>query len=110
LRGRTPAGGGGEKHAPAFFFQVIHPEAVSGGAFAGGRTQQQNVQAVLRDILGHGNEGAMLPGQPEAEAAATSARHGGLLFTRAEMEAFAEIARECGERPWALEQFKTVTV
>jgi L-2-hydroxycarboxylate dehydrogenase (NAD+) len=108
LRGRTPAGGDDEKHTPAFFFQAIHPEAVSGGAFARGRSQPQNVQAVLRDILGHGNEGCLLPGQPEAEAAATSARHGGLLFTRAEMDAFAEIARECGQPPWALEGFATV--
>jgi LDH2 family malate/lactate/ureidoglycolate dehydrogenase len=108
LRGRTGLGSEDEKHTPAFFFQVIHPEAVSGGAFARGRTQQQNVQAVLRDILGHGNDGVLLPGQPEAEAAARSARHGGLLFTRAEMEAFAEIARECGERPWELEHFAAV--
>jgi L-2-hydroxycarboxylate dehydrogenase (NAD+) len=107
LRGRAPAPGAeGEKHTPAFFFQAIHPEALSGGAFARGRSQQQNVQAVLKDILGHGNEGVMLPGQPEAEAAAASARHGGLLFTRAELDAFADIARECGEQPWDVEQFK----
>jgi LDH2 family malate/lactate/ureidoglycolate dehydrogenase len=107
LRGRGP-GAAGEKHTPAFFFQAIHPDAVSGGAFAHGRSQQQNVEAVLRDIRGHGNEGVLLPGQPEAEAAAATARHGGLLFTRAEMEAFAEIARECGQPPWELGAFRTV--
>jgi ureidoglycolate dehydrogenase (NAD+) len=108
VRRSAPLLNDGEKHAPAFFFQVIHPDAVSGGAFARGRSQQENVKAVLRDILGHGNEACLLPGQPEAEAAAACARHGGLLFTRAEMDAFAEIARECGEEPWALERFETV--
>ena len=106
LRGRPAEGG--EKNTPAFFFQAIHPDAVSGGAFARGRSQQDNVRAVLRDVLGHGNEGCLLPGQPEAEAAAACERHGGLLFTEAEMDAFAEIARECGETPWAREGFRTV--
>ena len=106
LRGR--AMDDGDKHTPAFFFQVIHPDALSGGAFARGSSQQENVKAVLRDILGHGNEGCLLPGQPEAQAAAACARAGGLLFTKAEMDAFAEIARECGETPWPLEEFRTV--
>ena len=51
-----------EKHTCAFFFQVIHPEAVSGGAFAQGRDQAANVKAVIEDILGHGNERCLLPG------------------------------------------------
>src|ERR1700689_5919522 len=55
-----------EKHTCAFFFQVIHPDAISGGAFAKGRNQAENVKAVLSDILGHGNEACMLPGQLEA--------------------------------------------
>ena len=92
----------GDKHAPTFFFQVIHPDAMSGGAFAKGRTQSQNVKAVIQDILGHGNEQAMLPGQPEAEWARKTASAGGLLFTQAEIEAFNEIAVECGQKPWKL--------
>jgi ureidoglycolate dehydrogenase (NAD+) len=108
LRGRTTDDG--EKHAPVFFFQVVHPDAVSGGAFARGRSQPENVQAVIRDILGHGNKACLLPGQVEADAAALSLRHGGLLFTAAEMAAFAEIARECGETPWDLAAFKTAVV
>ena len=68
--------------------------------FQGSRTQPQNVKAVIEDILGHGNhppEGrAMLPGQIEADNAARSAEHDGLLFTKAEIEAFAEIAQEAG--------------
>jgi LDH2 family malate/lactate/ureidoglycolate dehydrogenase len=94
------SGGPGEKHGCTFFFQVIHPEAVSGGAFACGRSQGENVAAVLADILGHGNEGCMLPGQLEAEAAARADAAGGLLFSTAEVEALNEIAREAGLTPF----------
>ena len=74
-----------EKHACAFFFQVWHPDAMNAGAFAKGRNQSENVKAVIQDILGHGNENCMLPGQVEAQAAARSAKNGGLLFSEAEM-------------------------
>ena len=86
----------GEKQTCAFFFQVIHPEAISSGAFAKGRSQAENVKAVLADLLGHGNEQCMLPGQLEAEAAARSEKAGGLLFSMAEVEALNEIAHEAG--------------
>jgi LDH2 family malate/lactate/ureidoglycolate dehydrogenase len=99
-----------EKHTPNFFFQVIHPQAVSGGAFARGRTQQENIKAVIRDILGPGNEKCLLPGQIEAQAAALTQKHGGLLFTQAEIEAFQEIARECGAEPWDRASFKNINV
>ena len=95
-----------EKHTCAFFFQVWHPDAMNAGAFAKGRTQTENVKAVIQDILGHGNEGCMLPGQLEAEAAARSAKHGGLLFTEAEINAFNEIAAECRKARWKLADFK----
>ena len=94
LRSRGPVAG--EKQSCAFFFQVIHPEALSGGAFAKGRSQAGNVQAVLSDILGHGNDACMLPGQLEAAAAARSDRAGGLLFSTAEVAALNEIAHEAG--------------
>ncbi len=38
----------------------------------------------------------MLPGQIEATAAAATEKAGGLLFTEAELEAFSEVATECG--------------
>lgn len=100
-------GGPNEKHGCAFFFQVIHPEAVSGGAFAGGRSQAENVKAVLADILGHGNAACMLPGQLEASAAARCDAAGGLLFSTAEIEALNEIAREAGSVPFDLNTLPT---
>ena len=94
LRGRPREGPPDEKHTPSFFFQCIRPDALDCGDFAQGRMQFQNVAAVLADIRGHGNEKVLLPGQPEAEAAALSRKLGGLLFTNAEMSAFADIAAE----------------
>jgi L-2-hydroxycarboxylate dehydrogenase (NAD+) len=96
IRSRPDKADPGEKTTPNFFFQVIHPEAMSCGAFAKGRNQAQNVKAVIEDILGHGNEGAMLPGQLEHEAAVRSQKAGGLLFTKAEIDAMKEIADEGG--------------
>lgn len=53
---------------------------------------------------------SLLPGQPEAQAAALSAKHGGLLFTKAELDAFNEISKECGAKPWEIGTFKSVRV
>jgi acetyl-CoA acetyltransferase len=97
---RSRAAVAGEKQGCAFFFQVIHPDAISGGAFVGGRNQQANVKAVLSDVLGHGNEQCMLPGQLEAQAAARCDAAGGLLFSQAEIEALNEIAIEAGVAPF----------
>jgi ureidoglycolate dehydrogenase (NAD+) len=96
LRSRWGTGPGDEKHTPAFFFQAIRPDALACDDFAAGRSQGENVKAVLQDILGHNNEAALLPGQIEAQAAAQSEKHGGLIFTEAEVSAFEEIAREAG--------------
>ena len=96
IRNRWDKVPAGEKGTCCFFFQCMKPDAISGGQFALGRSQGQNVKAVLDDILGHGNDGAMLPGQLEANAAALSQKHGGLLFTEAEIKAFEEIAHEAG--------------
>ncbi|OHE89323.1 MAG: lactate dehydrogenase [Verrucomicrobia bacterium RIFCSPLOWO2_12_FULL_64_8] len=95
-----------EKHTCCFFFQVWHPDAMNAGAFALGRDQIANVKAVIADILGHGNEGCTLPGQPEAEFAARSARNGGLLFSEVEINAFNGIAVECRKPKWNFADFK----
>ncbi len=99
---------GPEKNSASFYFQVIHPDALSGKDFAQGRTQMENLAAVLRDILGHGNETCILPGQIEARAAQLSDQHDGLLFTAAEIEGFAEIADEVDADPWSPEDFPTI--
>lgn len=89
----------GEKTTPNFFFQVIHPDAMNCGAFAQQRNQAQNVKAVIDDIMGHGNRetgNCILPGELEAKAANQSEQAGGLLFTKAEIDEFAEVAEEAG--------------
>jgi LDH2 family malate/lactate/ureidoglycolate dehydrogenase len=106
IRNRWDQVPAGEKGTCTFFFQVWRPEAMSAGAFAQGRDQAGNVKAVLADILGHGNEACMLPGQLEAQAAARSARNGGLLFSTAEIHAFNELAAEARKRPWKLADLK----
>ena len=99
-----------EKHGCNFFFQVIHPEALSAGAFSKGRTQADNVRAVIADILGHGNDHCMLPGQPEAMFARKTAAAGGLLFSKAEVDAFNELAAEIGQPGWDVATLKTAVV
>jgi LDH2 family malate/lactate/ureidoglycolate dehydrogenase len=96
IRSRHSAGAAGEKHTTNFFFQCIRPDAISCDDFAKSRTQRDNVKAVLDDIRGHGNDGAMLPGQIEANGAALSEKHGGLIFTAAEVQEFENIAKEAG--------------
>lgn len=104
LRGRPVPEG--EKSSAAFYFQVIHPDAMNAGLFAEGRDQAENIKAVMDDILGHGNEDCLWPGQIEAEAAKSTEAAGGLLFTAAELESFAEIAEECGHPAWDLNALK----
>jgi L-2-hydroxycarboxylate dehydrogenase (NAD+) len=96
LRSRWSTGPADEKRTPAFFFQCIRPDALDCGDFAQGRDQANNVKSVISDILGHGNENCLLPGQLEAQSAALSAKHGGLLFSAAEIDAFEQIADEAG--------------
>lgn len=100
----------GEKRTSSFYFQVIHPDAVSSGQFACGRNFEQNLKAVIDDMLGHGNEGCLLPGQPEAQNAQHSQKAGGLLFTAAEVEALNELAAEAGLAPFDLQALPTYEV
>ncbi len=91
------APGGGEKMTPNFFFQAIHPDAMSCGHFAKGRDQKANLKAVIDDVMGHGNKDTgrcMLPGQIEHDSAVKSQKAGGLIFTEAEIEEFIKIATE----------------
>ena len=96
IRSRPELQSDGEKIACNFFFQVIHPDALSCGAFAMGRNQSDNVAVVIRDVLGHGNKSSRLPGQIEHEAAQLSQSVDGLIFTEAEIDAIEQIALGCG--------------
>ena len=97
LRGRKEkAAGTGEKTTCAFYFQIVHPDAIHADDFSKGRNQAENITAVIEDILGHGNENCMLPGTIEANSAKLSEKAGGLLFTDAEVKGFIHLAEECG--------------
>jgi len=99
LRSRPEQAGAGEKTTPNFYFQVIHPDAISGGAFAGGRDQAGNVAAVLDDIMGHGNRDSgncILPGEIEHKAAQQSGAAGGLIFSEAEVKEFQALGESLG--------------
>ncbi len=96
-----------EKYTPAFYFQVMHPDAISSGSFSQGRTQAENLKSVLHDIIGHGNDACLLPGQLEANSASESEKHGGLLFSSAEVDEFNAIATECGLPTWNKDDLKT---
>lgn len=99
LRGRAALAPADEKTTASFYFQVIHPDAISGLDFAKGRSQGENLAAVLQDIFGHGNEDCMLPGKPEADARKRSDEAGGLHFTEAEVAEFNELAAQLGLDP-----------
>lgn len=106
IRSRSPVPG--EKQSCGFFFQVIHPDAISAGSFAQGRSQATNMKAVLDDILGHGNDQCILPGQLEADFASRTDAAGGLLFSSAEVKALNDIAIEAGEPVLDLDVLPTV--
>jgi hypothetical protein len=46
----------------------------------------------------------------EANAAKLTDQHGGLLFTKAEIEGFSHITSELGEPAWKPEDFRAITI
>jgi L-2-hydroxycarboxylate dehydrogenase (NAD+) len=84
----------GEKQTCCFYFQVIHPEAISAEHFAQGRTSQENVKRIVEDILSNGNESCTLPGENEAKMALRSKHAKGLLFSFKEIEELNKLAKE----------------
>jgi L-2-hydroxycarboxylate dehydrogenase (NAD+) len=109
LRSRPEHAPDQEKTTPSFFFQVIHPDAMTAGRYAAGRSRDENVAAVLDAVRGPGNEHCLLPGEMEHRAAQRSAEAGGLLFTEAEVGQLQAVAQACGE-PFDVNELATVNV
>ena len=96
----------GDQHTPTFYFQVIHPEALSSNDFPFGRNQSENLKVVVNDIFSGGNHSCILPGQVEADFAQRTKNAGGLLFSENEIHEFNRIAEECRMPKWVLEDFQ----
>ena len=64
----------------------------------------------MDDVSGHGNDKVIFPGQIEAASASRSVEHGGLLFSKAEVDEFNELAVECGRDAWAIDGLKAVEI
>ena len=110
-RGAGGAGGGwGVSPAARGASQEALPEAISSKIFAKNRTQIENIKVVIDDILGHGNDSCLLPGQLEANFARRSETAGGLLFSEAEVDALNEIAHESGVDPIDKQGLATVCI
>ncbi len=96
IRGHKDESGDGKNRASCYVFQAMKPEAMGAGTFGSRAEQDANVNAVLQDIFGHGNEKAVLPGWFEHQAYLRSEELGGLLFTDAEIREFTELFQEAG--------------
>ena len=96
LRGHPQSAPPGEKTTSNFFFMAIAPDALDTGGFSCRRDRHANLKAVIDDVLGHGNESCLLPGQIEHEAAQRSQKASGLLFTEAEIHALAKFGHQTG--------------
>jgi len=96
LRGRPSPSG--QKNTCCFHFMAIHPEAISSGSFEGARTMDQNLRAVLENIL-TGNDNTRIPGASAAKWRERSRSAGGLLFTPSELNALNDLAKQAGVSP-----------
>ena len=77
------------------FFQVIHPEALTGRQRTMERVQN-NIQLIVEDILGHGNSDCLLPGQLEYQSKSNCDRAGGLIFSSADIHELNKLAQQLG--------------
>jgi len=96
IRGHKDEAGDGRNRASCYVFQAIKPEAMAAASFKSRAEQDANVKAVIEDILGHGNDKAILPGKIEHDAFLRSQKEGGLLFTEAEIREFTEVFAKAG--------------
>jgi L-2-hydroxycarboxylate dehydrogenase (NAD+) len=110
IRGHKDEAGDGRNRASCYVFQAIKPDAMAAASFKSRADQDANVKAVLEDILGHGNDRAILPGKIEHDAFLRSQKEGGLLFTEAEVREFTEVFEKAsvkGFDPKALRKINT---
>ena len=108
IRGHKDESGDGKNRASCYLFQAIKPEAMAVSAFGSRAEQDANVKAVIEDVLGHGNDKAILPGWFEHQGFLKSQKAGGLLFTQAEVAEFDDVFKEAGVDgfdPGALKEF-----
>ena len=97
LRSRWGTGPADEKHTPNFFFQCIRADALDCGDFAQGRIAGGERQGGhRRHPRPRQRELPCSRASPKRSFAKLSEKHGGLLFTQAEIDAFDEIAKEAG--------------
>lgn len=87
-----------QKQNCTFFFQAIHPEALSGVSDKDDRQMdiEKNLGKILEDIRAHGNQDVLFPGELEFRHAKRCKEAGGLLFSSSEIRALEAIARDCG--------------
>jgi len=109
IRGHKDEVGDGRNRASCYLFQAIKPEAMAAGTFASRADQDANVKAVIEDVLGHGNERAVLPGWFEHQAYLKSQQEGGLLFTEAEVREFTEVFDEAGVKGFDTNALRKIT-
>ena len=83
---------------------------MKGNDYVKGRSQIQNVKAIIEDMLGHGNEKCLLPGQPEARWGGFQKNTAACCSPQAEIEELNHLAHEVGEPAWNLAEFKSVQV
>lgn len=81
----------GERNTSGFFFFAVDICSLAGRDFAQHRSQQENIAAVLTDILTD-NSAARCPGTSKADHCRLCEQHGGLLLPREDVEELRALA------------------
>jgi ureidoglycolate dehydrogenase (NAD+) len=108
IRGRDPVPGA--KQTPMLLFPGHPPRSPLRRSLRRRPLSSRKRQSRPHDILSHGNEHCLLPGELEARWAQKCARNGGLLFSRHEIRQLNQIALGCGEPTWELDAFPQADV
>ena len=98
LRGKFGQGKKGEKHNCAFFFIGISPRALSGGMFACGRSQRQNLRHVLTSIRRDGGGKIRFPGERRFEWLKLAKHHHAVLLPEHSAVEVVRLAETVGKK------------